>query len=455
MANNDTRQTLDALRGVNNGDNNGRRTIVDEGNGLTVGQGRKNTVMDEKPKYTTIDELNQAFLTPDERAQQEDNINSPKKTAKMKRGNTDRQRPSDDEGKIFEEGDIIDWMFRNIIVSSMNWTGNKIVNWSSFIVGYVATETVDYIGKKVSNEAKDYKDAIAWINPYKGGFAKYPESNTTKFQEQVNELRNKEIADSQQFNTPNNRQLLETSMTLLHDGKINEFNQMMHNNISPETIEALNNIPSEQLQILFSPEHIHQTSANMINTLMASQQYAANVATARLLQEQAEKSGAHKNTDVNKDFDQYYTEAKADYLAYMKEAQAAGKDPMQAVQELNELSIAACKHVNEQIDHYQYNEVGNKPAENKALQKIDELTNFTKESPYRGKTELDDFAAKIINVSKEHDIVLAPISRAEADLRNRSLVNNQRRQRLAQTFAAIRSHPEQIRYAAQQRQGGR
>ena len=454
MANNDTRQTLDSLRGIG-GDSGSRRTIVDEGNGLTIGQGRKSTVIDEKPKYTTIDELNQAFLTPDERANQENKLNNNNKTAKTKRVNTDRRRPSDDEGKIFEEGDIIDWMFRNIIVSSMNWTGNKIVNWSSFIVGYVATETVDYLGKKASNEYKDYKDAFAWINPYKGGFAKYPETNTTKLQAQVNDLRTKEIDDSQQFNTPNNRQLLETSMTLLHDGKIEEFKQMMHNKISPETLEALNNTPSEQLQVLFSPEHIHQTSANMINTLMASQQYAATYASARMLQEQAEKAGAHKNTDVNKDFDQYYTEAQADYLAYMKEAQAAGKNPMQAAQELNELSIAAYKHANEQIDHYQYNEVGNKPAENKALQKLNELTQITKESPYRGKTELDNFAAAIINVSKEHDIILNPINRAEADLRNRSLVNNQRRQRLAQTLAAIKAHPEQIRYAAQQRQGGR
>ena len=310
MSNNNSRQTLDSLRGIG-GDSGSRRTVVDEGNGLTIGQGRKNTIIDEKPKYTTIDELNQAFLTPGERKDQEDKMDKPK-TAQMARGNTDRRRPSDDEGKIFEEGDIIDWMFRNIIVSSMNWAGNKVVNATSFVVGYVATETADYVSKKASKEYKDYKDAVIWINPFTGGFAKYPESETTKFQAQVNDLHRKEIDDSQQFNTPNNRQLLETSMNLLHDGKINEFNQMMHNQISPETIEALNNIPSDQLQALFSPENAAQTADKMVRTLMGAQQYAANVATARMLQDRAEKAGAHK--DVNKDFAQYMDEFFAQIL---------------------------------------------------------------------------------------------------------------------------------------------
>ena len=41
MSNNNTRQTLDSLRGIG-GDSGSRRTVVDEGNGLTIGQGRKN-----------------------------------------------------------------------------------------------------------------------------------------------------------------------------------------------------------------------------------------------------------------------------------------------------------------------------------------------------------------------------------------------------------------------------
>lgn len=454
MANNTTRQTLDSLRGIG-GDSGSRRTTVDEGNGLTVGQGRKNTVIDEKPKYTTIDELNQAFLTPSEREEQENNLTKNKK-ANLKRGNTDRKRPSDEEGKIFEEGDIIDWMFRNIIVSSMNWTGNKIVNWSSFVVGYVATESVDYLGKGASYAGHKISKGITWLDPFNGGFAQYPETNTTKFQAKVNDLHRKEHEDSQKFNTPNNRQLLETSMTLLHDGKVNEFNQMMHNLISPETIQALNNIPSEQLKELFKPETVSANAALMINTLMTAQQYAANVAVARMIQEQAEKSGAHKNTEVNKDFDQYFTEAKTDFLTYVQEAKAAGKNPLEAVKDLTELSIQAYHHANKQINKYQYNEVNYEPSPNKALKKIEELTTITKESPYRSKTEINDFASAIIKVSNEHDILLTPITNAEEALHNRSLINNQRRQRLAQAFANIKANPTQARYAAaQQHQGGR
>ena len=83
----------------------------------------------------------------------------------------------------------------------------------------------------------------------------------------------------------------------------------------------------------------------------------------------------------------------------MQEAQAAGKDPFKAAEELGKLSIEAYKHANEQINNYQYNEVENTPAPNKYLKKIDELTVISKESPYREKTELNNFAQEIINVS--------------------------------------------------------
>lgn len=90
---------------------------MDEGRPLRVGQTRNSTVIDEGRKFTTIDELNQAFLTPDQRAKEEEKLTKTK-TANAGRRNADQQRPSDENGKIFEEGDIIDWMFRNIIVAA-------------------------------------------------------------------------------------------------------------------------------------------------------------------------------------------------------------------------------------------------------------------------------------------------------------------------------------------------
>lgn len=447
------RQTLEMLSGRGNMENNSRKTTVDEGRPLRVGQTRNSTVIDEGRKFTTIDELNQAFLTPDQRAKEEEKLTKTK-TANAGRRNADQQRPSDENGKIFEEGDIIDWMFRNIIVAGMNWAGNKVVNAASFVVGGVATATVDYVGKKAKKEWKDYKDAITWLNPYKGGWRQYPETKTTKFQDTVNELHRAELDDSQKFNTPGSRQLLTASMSLLHDGKIDLFNQMMHNKISPETIEALNNIPSEQLRELFSPEQAPQTADLMINTLMGAQQYSANVATARMLQEKAENQDKPKK-DPKEVFAQYQAEAKADYLAYMQEAQAAGKDPFKAAEELGKLSIEAYKHANEQINNYQYNEVENTPAPNKYLKKIDELTVISKESPYREKTELNNFAQEIINVSKEQEALTSPISQAEQDLINRTNLNNRRRERLNAVRQNFTRQRDVTQFRPANQQGGR
>lgn len=243
-------------------------------------------------------------------------------------------------------------------------------------------------------------------------------------------------------------------MSLLHDGKIDLFNQMMHNKISPETIEALNNIPSEQLRELFSPEQAPKTANLMINTLMGAQQYSANVATARMLQEKAENQDKPKK-DPKEVFAQYQAEAKADYLAYMQEAQAAGKDPFKAAEELGKLSIEAYKHANEQINNYQYNEVENTPAPNKYLKKIDELTVISKESPYREKTELNNFAQEIINVSKEQEALTSPISQAEQDLINRTKLNNLRRERLNAVRQNFTRQKDVTQFRPAYQQGGR
>ena len=139
----------------------------------------------------------------------------------------------------------------------------------------------------------------------------------------------------------------------------------------------------------------------------------------------------------------------------MQEAQAAGKDPFKAAEELGKLSIEAYKHANEQINNYQYNEVENTPAPNKYLKKIDELTVISKESPYREKTELNNFAQEIINVSKEQEALTSPISQAEQDLINRTKLNNLRRERLNAVRQNFTRQKDVTQFRPAYQQGGR
>ena len=439
----------------------GRTATIREERPLHLRERHNSAVIDEGRRITTIDELNRAFLTPDERAKQEENLDN-EKVAKSGTHDASKKRRGDEDKRIFEEGDIIDWMFKNIIIAGMDWGGNKVVNMASFVVGWGLDKTTGLIASVSSRAYKGTKNKLDKWNPYNGGFNKYPEDNTTKFRQTIAGFHDKEIKDCNAYASEDNFLALMNSMQLVSEGRMDEFNHMMNGRISPQTMGMINSLTPEQRQALFSQENAMQATENAIDTAITVKQYSANMAYIRLMTEKMNNKEQPKR-DAAVLFAEYQEEARQDMLAYIEEARHSGKTEEQikeARDELLGLSIAAGQHIDKQIEKRHYNEHDeNKPDRNAALDKITVLTAVTKESPYRNQSKMADFASEVINVSTAQQQALYPVQQEEAALTSRWEGNQQRRDNLRNIVNNIQQRRQNTNTNTQQQQqrqqGGR
>lgn len=424
------------------------RAVISEGQDFRVTPERSRAVVDEGRNITTIDELNRAFLPPDERAKKEKELEG--KKAKLGKHNAQKRRKPDDTARIFEEGDIIDWMFKNIIMKSLDWSGNEVTNFATWAVG----GSLDLVGSGIASGGKRLKKNMneAWEkwNPFDGDFGKYPDDNTTKFRKDIAGFHNKEMKDCEAYASEENFMALINAMRLAHDGRTDELNTMMNGQLSPQTMAMLNSLTPAQRQQAFSVENAIQATEDTIETAMVVKQYAANMAYVRIMNDKMNDKNQPKKDKATL-FAEYAEEARLDMITYMAEAQAAGKNREQVMAErddLLKLSIEAGKHTDKQIENRHYNEHDDKPARNKALERIEDLTAVTKDSPYRNHTQFVDFSQEIIRISTAHQQAMQPIQQEEATLVQWANENNGRRQNLN----AVRQRVEQRQAANQQRQ---
>ncbi len=405
----DTKKTLAEL--------SGRVATVGEERPLTVREGHKRAEVGERRHFATVEELDRAFLTPDQRQAAQAEFDKEKK-GKIKTHDGAKKLPGKDDGRIFEEGDIIEWMFRNIIMKSMDWTGNKGVNLLSFLGGEAAVQSVDFLSDAGSKKLKQLKNKYDKWNPCDGGMGNYPEDNTTKFQKTIDALHNKELKDCDDYASKENAEMLVSALQLASEGRMNRLNTMMNGRISPQTMEMLNGLSPEQCQQLFASRDTLSVAAATIETAMVVKQYSANIAYVRLMTEKMVDKEQPKRASAEL-FAQYQEEARLDMLAYMAEAQGCGRDEIAARDELFDLSIKAGQHVNNEIAARNYNEHGLKPGRNKSLEKIEDLTAVTKDSPYRGQTRFVDFTNEMIDISTAQQRALTPVEQEENVLTDR------------------------------------
>jgi len=81
----------------------GTAAVISEEQDFRVSPGRNRAEIEES--------LRNDFLLPDERAKQEQKLEEGKKS-KLGKHNAQKRRKPDENARIFEEGDIIDWMFK-------------------------------------------------------------------------------------------------------------------------------------------------------------------------------------------------------------------------------------------------------------------------------------------------------------------------------------------------------
>ena len=416
----------------------GRRATVSEEAPLSISPRRQNAIVDEAPRRVEINE--RQLLLPDEQAElDKQKGKNGKQVSKAKKDDADRKRPGFDNQKLFEEGDIIDWMFKNILVAGMDWLGNKAVNATAYLAGFVAGKSIDYCASRSEKIGKWCKNKYDKWNPLNGEFGKYPDDNTTNFQKTIADFHAKEMKDCDAYGSEENFHALLNGMRLISEGRVDEFNTMMNGRMSAETMEKIRALSPEERQAMFSQQNAMDFTEKAIETSMAVKHYSANMAYIRIMNEKMEDKDKPKRDSATL-FAEYQEEARVDMLAYMDVAAKSGKDPFKARDELLGLSIVAGKNVDEEIADRHYNEQGGKPARNTALERIEVLTAVTKEPQYRTYNKINDFVDDIIKVSNEQQQALTPVQQEENNQISRWEGNARRRQDFHERVNRIRSN---------------
>lgn len=414
-----------------------RTTRVDEGlSSTTIHQSNPATTVHEgEPKKTT--KVNEKpdplkMLTPEEQQQL---AASEEKEATAKREDTDIDRPADQEGKLFEEGDIIDWMFRHIIVAGMNSAGNVAVKWTTYGSAWVVDKTLDGIENEVKREYQDAKDAYKWLRS--GG--KRPENETTKLFDKVGKMHEDSLNGIQEnILNDKNQRLLEGVAGFIRRGELEKLHCF-----SDETLNAFKSVPPEILTQRFSAQNMQVVANNMLHNIAASEQYAANMAATMIMEERIkDKAKPGKDKEANL-FEEYKAAAKADYQTYFKEMTVQGKNPYEEANNLVALSEKALANTKKTIEQGDYNELfvqyGTKAKipTNSELQEINTLMDGYKNSPYRDQTEINDFAAEVINNKEKMTLMQKEINLRDAALSTRAINRDERRNKFNKIVANV------------------
>lgn len=419
---------------------NGKTTRVDEGmDSLTVNQINPQTTVNEgKPAATAkVNEFDALKMnTPEQIQQHLDQENE--KEGGGKRINADIDKASNEDGKIFEEGDIIDWMFRHIIVAGFNYAGNWTVNTLAYGLAGATEWTLDAVGNIAKEEWKDYKEA--W-NFAKNGF-KQTEDDTKKFSNTVNKLCNDHTeAYSDNIVNDTNRKLIEGVAGYIRRG---EFDKLKC--FSPATIDALKSRSPQELNAIFNPEKMGDIADNMLNNIATAEKYAANAATARLLEEKIRNKNQPAKDKEAVLFEQYKAEERANYMAYVQTAVERGEDLSQVgtglanlaeKAKLRSMTIIQKGEYHEQLSKYNANP---KVAKNAPFEELVTTIDSIKDSPYKTQSTIDGFASEIVLNKDKMSEIKKDLERREAAMAARAAVRDQRRQKL-QKVAANTNNP--------------
>ena len=133
------------------------KIIINESddNSITVTGTEKNKVKvnEQNRKKVELSELN--LLTPEEKeklAQQKgkDTDDENEKVGKADRSDGDRAKADWKRDKLIEYTDIIDFLFKEIIVEGLDWSLNKVVNAATFTTAWAVDGTLN-----AASHAKD------------------------------------------------------------------------------------------------------------------------------------------------------------------------------------------------------------------------------------------------------------------------------------------------------------
>lgn len=366
---------------------------------ITINEQDKNKVVlnqKEDPKKVKLSKYN--LMTPDEQAQfkaqqkangeEEDNDI----TANLDRGDASRAQPDFKNEKLIEYTDIIDFLFKEVMVAGLNYAGSGAVNIAAFLAGYVADKGLQGAGWVIKDTYNDVKGALSELLKEPENASNQPDS-TSDFRIKIGTVHGERVGNfAANIATDSNKKVLEGICGIIRRG---EFGSLKC--FSPETMEIMKKFPPEALEQLFSKENSEKMTTNMMGFMQNAEFYSSYMATTKLLTAKAESKNAFVDKNPEELFDQYRLESRKEFINMVNQEKQDGKNIFVSAVELQAKSLNAFKHIVKELNDGHYDEKGAKPAANKDFDELKTMAENSKDAPYSKEVGLAEMAGEMLH----------------------------------------------------------
>ncbi len=246
-------------------------TVNEESNETTFNENVKETTVNELPRETKINE-----------AQKEETKKTPQKEDETEKGGDgpeierkpdDKEEDGDEDKGPFQEGDVIDYMYKDWLIGGANflwtWTSKKIKT------GYYRHVRDNFKRDAEKNKTRDLEkhEAYQWRDKYGNKALEESKKKTDKF-ENYNGL--VELCDK------------------IREGKVDETD------LPEKTKTLIKNMPEKDFNKFFDKKRIQKCQDNMKDNMIAAMQFSyLYAATAMTDPKMQDKNFQHPNGNDN------------------------------------------------------------------------------------------------------------------------------------------------------------
>ena len=419
------------------------KIIINESddNSITVTGTEKNKVKvnEQNRKKVELSELN--LLTPEEKeklAQQKgkDTDDENEKIGKADRNDSDRAKADWKRDKLIEYTDIIDFLFKEIIVEGLDWSLNKVVNAATFTTAWAVDgilNAASHAKDALWDDIKSYLDKRKEKQKEEIEKAKIqaPKDKTGAFANTVADIhKNKTPQQGQSVLTDTNKKIIEGVAGFIRRGEYNNLKFM-----SPETLNVIQKTDPQKLNEILSPDNMKTLSASILYTAEMADLYSTNMASARMLTEKAKDGKAYDGMDEQKVFDMLKLEARKEFTGLVNHSAQNGNNIPEAAQSYFETSVKANQYIRDEIQKGNYQENGKQPASNPYMEKLDKDIAAAKDTPYTVQTGMIEMAEEMTSRQENLAGVKDTLEKREALIEARKADLAKRRDQFRQACA--------------------
>lgn len=276
-----------------------------------------------------------------------------------------------EKGKFeIKEGDIIDYLFKEVFLASCNWVGDTAGGY----IGLGAYQTGSWLyhhpGKAIADSfnvgrkdlGKRIKNIFTSSKTSENEKNSTPDNETGRFATQVLNLHEKQLRINPILANAEN---IDKIIEAVGQGKVDSIDGL------PENLKKmLKKMPPELLsQAANDSERITAIVTDRVNEYMAINTFATNYATAALLDAKA-KDKEYGNDNAEALYEMQLLEGKKLFLINLSKPEDERMDPMK----MNEMALEARTQASKSIiKDGKYNEVGEKPENNSELISLQQM----------------------------------------------------------------------------------